>query len=216
LSSKRSTNPPETILNIRPSLGRVSPMFSVPARYFEAYPANFSRRVDSAPLAFCRKGLEERKLDISTTTNNTLEPHTSTSLRASRAPDLHTSTSKQRISRTLEANPYTSLHPQHASRSLASTRLQHISRAPYLDVPSLAVHLQTSRALEATSYTYLHRLPTSEPPYLHVCTPTAHLPSSRSLEANTSTSLRRQCASRVPGLLREMRQHACSAPPDLF
>ncbi len=111
----------------------------------------------------------------------------------------------QRISRTLEVNSYTSLHPQHASRSLVFQRLQRISRAPYLDVPTLAAHLQTSKALEANSYTYLHRLQTSEPPYLHVCTPTAHLPSSRSpylhtytpatrlpssraLEANTSTS----------------------------
>ena len=133
------------------------------------------------------KSLEERTLEIPTTTNIPLHPYVSTSTRlprTSRAPELL---------RQTPTRPYTRSTPPvlHASMSL---RLQRISRAPYLHVPTLAAHPQNPGALEANSYTYLHRRQTSRAPYLYA-----------------STSARLQRTSRAPDLLRQTppRPYAC-------
>ncbi len=164
------------------------------------------------------KSVDERKLEIPTTTNNTaraLEAKRQRLQHASRAPCLYTSTSTrmQRISRApyLFAS-YTSLHPQHASRSLASTRLQRIARAhtstrPHLHACGASPDLQGSRGN-----------------LLHVPTP---LPALRT----PSTSARLQRTSRAPDLLRQIeatrlqrtsrplltqRPQAGSTPPELL
>ncbi len=114
------------------------------------------------PMTFPRPkfppaALEERKLEIPTTTNNTLGLHTSMSLRlqhTSGPPDLYAS--------------YTSLRRLHTS---TSTRLQRISRAPELHT-SMSLRMQrTSRppCLYA-SYTSLHPQHASRAPELHTST----------------------------------------------
>ena len=141
------------------------------------------------------KSLEERKLKIPTTTNNTLELLSQRGNACSASPELDTSMRPTRPYTRSTPPDLKCLHACSASPELLRQRGN-----------TLAAHLQTSRALEANSYTYLRRLQTSRllrqiPPRPHAY---STLPSSRSLEANTSTSLRRQCASRVPGFLRQI------------
>jgi len=79
-----------------------------------------------------------------------------------------------------------------------SLRLQRISRPPYLDVATLAAHLQTSRALEVNRGN----------------TPTAHLPSSRSPYLLEAT--RFNCKAPELHTLTSPYLHACSPSPYLL
>src|SRR6266480_3891485 len=142
------------------------------------------------PQAFCPKSLAERKLEIPTTTNNTLELHTSfeatpaARLQSSRVPYLYTSTSTRlrRISRPryLYASS-TSLHLQHASRArelLRQTppRLHACSAPPELQssIPLYVLHVPTPPARSRSPYldvpTPATHLQTSIPPHLHMST----------------------------------------------
>ena len=140
------------------------------------------------------KSLEERKLKIPTTTNNTLEllsqrgnacsasPELDTSMRPTRPYTRSTPAAHLQNSIPLYAS-YTSLHPQHAC--IASPELHTSTR------PTPAAHLQSFRAPYLfTSHTSLH------PQH-----------ASRSL---ASTRLQR-----ISRPLEAKRQHTCGESPDL-
>jgi len=170
---------------------------------------------DANRKRFCPKSFEERKLEIPTTTNNTLDLHTS--FEATPAACLQSSTSLvfQRLQRISRA-PNFCLRVQHASRApdlhtSMFLRLQRISRPLLRQRPqarSMPSELQIARSLAST------RL---QPPELHtslrhhVCTLAA------CLYVRTSSSLHLQHASGAPELLGQtpLRPYAGSAPLEL-
>src|SRR6266480_4772796 len=144
------------------------------------------------------QGLEERKLEIPTTTNNSLELHTSfeatpaACLQSSRSPYLYISTSTACSAspeplRQPRPRPYTRSKPPDLPTSipLLRQRLQRTSRAPYLYASYTSLHPQ--RASRSLASTRLQRI--SRAPYLHVPTLAAHLQTSKALDANSYTSL---------------------------
>src|SRR6266496_5620014 len=116
-------------------------------------------------------------------------------LHASRAPELHTSTS----ARPLRASRGPELHTS------TSVRLQHDSRGP--EVPFL--HVRTPAARLPSSIPL--RLHASRAPELHTSTSASPQDTSRALDSTSmSTHVYRACQSSVPP-----RLHACSAPLEL-
>ena len=176
-------------------LGGVAPNYT---RYWQ-WRGYHALRWRPARKAVCAQNLEERKLEISTTTIRL----SSSALEAKRQR-------LQRISRPLEANSSTSLHQQHVSRALEANRGNACSASPELpgSMPRRLHDCSPSPyLLEATHLQRTSRAPalnTATPPCLHACstppqlhtsfeaTPVAHLRSSRALQANSSTSLHKK------------------------
>ena len=141
------------------------------------------------------QGLEERMLEIPTTTNNTLELLRQRGNACSVPPELQISSFSTAAAHLQSSEPLCPLDV-----TTRTARLQS-SRSPYLDVPTPAAHLQSSRALEANSYTSLH------PEY-----------ASRAPEFLRQTPPRLRACSASPELLPSMRPtrpYTRSTPPEL-
>src|SRR5947207_7275275 len=133
--------------------------------------------------AFCPEIAEGRKLEIPTTTNNTLELLRQRGNACSASPTLHTS---------FEATPATHL------QSSVPLHLQLCPRHYACSVSRLRTRLDASKPPSSRLRTRLH---TSEPTYFHhILTSTRLQRISRTLEANSSTSLHLQHTSRAPEL----------------
>ncbi len=119
--------------------------------------------------AFRPKSLDERKLEIRTTTTHT------------RAPELHISTSPRLHACSVSPELQSSIYLCASSTTL---RLQHAARAPCLDASYTSLHPQhVSRApdLHTSTRPHLHacsapsELQSSIPLHIHIYTPAAHL-----------------------------------------